>query len=327
MTAATVQTGDEALLERGWASLPASYRIPAVTPSLDEARAYCRRLAESHYENFHVASIFLPEALRPHFHAIYAYCRISDDLGDEVGDREQALALLDLWSRELDACFAGNVRHPVFVALAETIRACSIPKEPFADLLKAFRQDQTVTRYASMQDLLGYCRNSAAPVGRLVLYACGEADEERFRLSDATCNALQLANFWQDVRRDFAKGRIYLPKDDMDRFGVGEETISGGEPTQEFRALLRHEVVYTRGLFEEGLALTGMVHRDLALDIELFSSGGMELLRAIERRDYDVLAVRPTLSKRTKLKLALRAVGGKALPFLRLSGSRKRRAA
>jgi squalene synthase HpnC len=327
MTAVTVQRGDEALLERGWASLPASYRIPEVAPSLDEARIYCRRLAESHYENFHVASIFLPEALRPHFHAIYAYCRISDDLGDEVGDCAQALALLEQWSRELDACFEGNVRHPVFVALAETIRACSIPKEPFSDLLKAFRQDQTVTRYASMQDLMGYCRNSAAPVGRLVLYACGEADEGRFRLSDATCNALQLANFWQDVRRDYAKGRIYLPRDAMDRFGVGEETIASGKVTPEFRALLRHEVDFTRRLFEEGMPLIGMVHRDLALDLELFSSGGLEILRAIERRDYDVLSFRPTLSKRTKLKLALRAVGGKALPFLRLPGSRKRRAA
>jgi squalene synthase HpnC len=327
MSPATVQQGDEELLELGWASLPASYRIPEVAPSLDDARVYCRRLAESHYENFHVASIFLPEPLRPHFHAIYAYCRISDDLGDEVADKAQALALLDQWSRELDACFAGNVRHPVFVALAETIRACSIPKEPFSDLLKAFRQDQTVTRYASMEDLLGYCRNSAAPVGRLVLYACGEADEERFRLSDATCNALQLANFWQDVRRDYSMGRIYLPKDAMDRFGVGEDTIASGKATPEFRALLRHEVDFARGLFEKGLPLIGMVHRDLALDLELFSSGGMEILRAIERRDYDVLGFRPTLSKRTKLKLALRAVGGKALPFLRLSGNRKRRAA
>ena len=145
-----------------------------MAPTLDEARAYCRRLAESHYENFHVATWFLPKPLRPHFHSIYAYCRISDDLGDEVGDRSVALALLDLWGRELDACYEGRARHPVFVALAETIRACAIPKEPFADLLVAFRQDQTVTRYATMDDVLGYCRYSANPVGRLVLYACGE---------------------------------------------------------------------------------------------------------------------------------------------------------
>jgi squalene synthase HpnC len=327
MTAATAQKVDEALLERGWASLPASYRIPKTAPSLDEARVYCRRLAESHYENFHVASMFLPEALRPHFHAIYAYCRIADDLGDEVGNTAQALALLDQWGRELDACYAGVARHPVFVALAETIRERRIPKEPFSDLLTAFRQDQVVTRYASMEELLGYCRYSAAPVGRLVLYACGEADEERFRLSDATCNALQLANFWQDVRRDYAKGRIYLPRDAMERFGVGEDTIAGGAATPQFRALIRHEVDFARSLFDEGLDLVGLVHRDLALDLQLFSLGGLEILRAIERQDYDVLSLRPSLSKGAKLKLALRAVGGKLLPFLRPVGRRNGRKA
>ena len=186
MTTETVEPknetpGEEALLQdellaRGWAALPDSYRIPEVAPTLDEARAWCKQLAESHYENFHVASWFLPKDLRPHFHAIYAYCRVSDDLGDEVGDPSSALALLDLWGRELDACYEGRTRHPVFVALAETIRECFIPKEPFADLLVAFRQDQTVTRYETMDDVLAYCRYSANPVGRLVLYACGERE-------------------------------------------------------------------------------------------------------------------------------------------------------
>jgi len=315
MTTETLQTDNEALLRRGWAALPASYRIPEVAPTLDEACVYCKRLAESHYENFRVVSWFLPKALRPHFYSIYAYCRISDDLGDEVGDTAQSLALLDQWGRELDACYAGRARHPVFVALAETIRACAIPKEPFADLLTAFRQDQTVTRYASMPDVLAYCRYSAVPVGRLVLHACGEATEDRFRLSDATCTALQLTNFWQDVRRDYAKGRIYLPRDDMQHFGVSEATIAGGIATQEFRALLRHEVDFARRLFEEGLALSGMVRRDLALDLELFSRGGLEILRAIERQGYDVFGTRPTLSKRTKLKLTLRAVGARHYHF------------
>ncbi|MDR3386878.1 MAG: squalene synthase HpnC, partial [Rudaea sp.] len=311
------QRSDE-LIARGWAKLPASYRMPATVPTLEEARAWCRRLAESHYENFHVASWFLPKALRPHFHSIYAYCRISDDLGDEVGDTAQALALLDMWGRELDACYEGRARHPVFVALAETIRVCSIPKEPFADLLTAFRQDQTVTRYRTMQDVLEYCRYSANPVGRLVLYACGYADEERFRLSDATCSALQLANFWQDVSVDIGKGRVYLPQDDMERFGVSDEAIMDGVATPEFRALLDYEVDFARRLFEEGLPLIGMVGRDLAVDLDLFSRGGLEILRAIEKCDYDVLSARPAISKPTKLALALRAVSGKALPFLRL---------
>jgi squalene synthase HpnC len=329
--AAAPETGaldrDE-LLARGWAALPESYRIPEVAPALDEARAYCQRLAETHYENFHVASWFLPKALRPHFHAIYAYCRISDDLGDEVGGTAEALALLELWSEELDACYAGKARHPVFVALKETIRECSIPKEPFADLLTAFRQDQTVTRYATMEDVLAYCRCSANPVGRLVLYACGEApteeSDERFRLSDATCTALQLANFWQDVREDYARGRVYLPQKDMQFYHVSDVNIGEGIATPEFRALLHCEVEYARELFEEGLPLIGMVNRDLAVDLDLFSRGGLEILRAIERQDYDVLSARPAISKTTKAGLALRAVTAKLLPFLSLGRGGRR---
>ena len=328
----TTPPSHKELVERGWAALPASYRIPEVRPTLEEARAYCKRLAETHYENFHVASWFLPKALRPHFHSIYAYCRISDDLGDEVGDPAIALALLELWGRELDACYEGSAQHPVFVALAETILACQIPKEPFADLLVAFRQDQIVTRFATMDEVLAYCRYSANPVGRLVLYACGEVDdgtrEEKFRLSDATCTALQLANFWQDVRSDFAaRDRVYLPQEDMQRFGVTEEAIAAAKVTPEFRNLLQYEVEFARRLFQQGLPLIGMVNGDLALDLDLFSRGGMEILNAIEARSYDVLSARPAISKLTKLQLALRAVSGKFLPFLRLHGKRAGKAA
>jgi squalene synthase HpnC len=308
----------EELLARGWAALPESYRIPDVAPTLEEAQAWCKQLAESHYENFHVASWFLPKDLRPHFHSIYAYCRVSDDLGDEVGDSSVALALLDFWGRELDACYEGRARHPVFVALAKTIRECFIPKEPFADLLVAFRQDQTVTRYETIDNLLAYCRYSANPVGRLVLYACGESNEENFALSDATCTALQLANFWQDVREDYARGRIYLPKKDMDFYLVTEEYIAEKIVTPEFRALMHCEVDYARSLFEEGLPLIGKVHRDLAIDLDLFSRGGLEILRAIERQGYDVLSARPAISKSRKLALMMRAVRAKLLPFPRL---------
>lgn len=308
----------EELIERGWAALPVSYRIPAVTPTLDEARAYCKRLAESHYENFHVASWFLPKRMRLHFHALYAYCRISDDLGDEVPDADQSLALLDLWGRELDACYNGKTRHPVFVALAETIRACNIPKKPFADLLVAFRRDQTIHRFETMEDVLEYCRYSANPVGRLVLYACGYSDEERFALSDATCSALQLANFWQDISVDYGKGRIYLPCEDMQRFGVSEDAIASARTTEEFRALMKFEVEYTRGLFRQGLPLIAQVDHELALDLDLFSRGGLEILRAIELRNYDVLSGRPAISKSTRLVLALRAVLGKFFPGHRL---------
>jgi squalene synthase HpnC len=313
------EAAHQELLERGWAALPASYGIPEVAPTLEDAQAWCRELAESHYENFHVASWFLPKDLRPHFHAIYAYCRVSDDLGDEVGSPDVALALLDLWGQELDACYEGRARHPVFVALAETIKECSIPKEPFADLLKAFRQDQVVSRYETMDEVLAYCRYSANPVGRLVLYATGEASEENFRLSDATCSALQLANFWQDVYSDYTeRGRIYIPRKDMEFYRVPEEYIADGIVTPEFRGLMHTEVDYARALFEEGLPLIGRVNRDLAIDLDLFSRGGLEILRAIEERGYDVLSARPAISKGRKLKLMLHAVSGKLLPFLRL---------
>ncbi len=307
----TVDSAQHELIERGWSALPADYRMPAERPALAEAQSYCRRLATTHYENFHVASWFLPARLRPHFHSIYAYCRIADDLGDEVGNREQSLALLDLWGRELDACYRGEARHPAFVALAETIRVCDIPQKPFADLLVAFRQDQTVARYASMSDVLDYCTCSANPVGRLVLYACGYRDAEMFRLSDFTCSALQLANFWQDVSSDYDRGRIYIPLADMERFGVSEADIAGRQPTAAFREMMRHEVDYARQLFTQGLPLIGMVDRELALDLDLFSRGGLEILHAIERRQYDSLTMRPVISKIRKVGLLARALCGK----------------
>src|SRR5215471_1824952 len=226
----------------GWSRLPAAYAIPETAPSLTEARAYCERLARSHYENFSVASWFLPRSLRQDFFNVYAYCRISDDLGDEVGDTNASLELLDQWQRELDACYVGNPRHPVFVALAETVRKFDIPKHEFSDLLIAFRQDQTVTRFETFSDVLGYCHYSANPVGHLVLYLCGYRDAERQQLSDFTCTALQLANFWQDVSVDYAKGRIYLPLGSLVRFGVSEQEIADRRATPQFRELMKFEV-------------------------------------------------------------------------------------
>ncbi|MFL6301656.1 MAG: squalene synthase HpnC [Terriglobales bacterium] len=297
-----------------WAALPPEYAIPAQAPSLSDAKAYCERLAKSHYENFSVATWFLPERLKPHFYSVYAYCRISDDLGDEVGDPQQSLVLLDEWEAELDACYDGNPRHPVFVALRETVRACDVPKQPFADLLKAFRQDQRVSRYETFDDLLGYCRYSADPVGRLVLYICGYRDAERQALSDYTCTALQLANFWQDIPVDYRKGRIYLPLESMRKFGVAESDIAGCRFTPEFRELMRFEVARAREWFARGLPLRGMVDHELALDIELFSRGGQAILNAIERQGYDVLRCRPVISKSQKLWLVLRTAFHKMSP-------------
>ncbi len=297
----------------GWSALPREYAIPDVAPSLTEAREYCLRLARSHYENFSVATWFLPARLRQDFFNVYAYCRISDDLGDEVGDSAASLKLLDEWERELNACYEGHPRHPVFVALAETVRSFEIPRQEYADLLTAFRQDQTITRFETFKDLLGYCRYSANPVGHLVLYLGGYRDHERQLLSDYTCTALQLANFWQDISADYAKGRIYLPLEDLRRFGVSEEEIRDGRNTDAFREMLRFEVGRAREWFRQGLPLVGKVKRELALDIELFSRGGLEILNAIERQNFAVLGQRPTISKARKLALVARAAVGKVL--------------
>jgi squalene synthase HpnC len=290
-----------------WNLLPAEYAIPATAPSLQDAQAYCERLARTHYENFSVATWFLPKRLRQHFFNVYSYCRISDDLGDETGDCDASLQLLDEWETELNACYEGSPRHPVFVALAGTVQQFQIPKQTFADLLTAFRQDQKVTRYQTFDDLLGYCRNSADPVGHLVLYLCGYSDAERQQLSDFTCTALQLANFWQDVTVDYEKGRIYLPLEDLDRFQVSEKDIAAGRNTPQFREMMRFEVQRAREWFDRGLPLVGKVSRELAIDLELFSRGGQEILNAIERQSFAVLGRRPEISKSRKLALVARA--------------------
>lgn len=297
----------------GWNALPSGYRIPESAPTLAEAQAYCEKLARTHYENFSVATWFLPARLRQHFFNVYSYCRISDDLGDEVGDPKQSLELLDQWEAELNACYESTPRHPVFVALAETVQQFKIPKHELSDLLIAFRQDQTVTRFETFQDVLGYCRYSANPVGHLVLYLCGYGDAQRQQLSDYTCTALQLANFWQDVQVDFLKGRIYIPLEDLKRFGVTEKDIAERRPTAGFLDLMRFEVERARQWFERGLPLRNMVDRELAIDIELFSRGGQEILNAIERQRFDVLRKRPVISKTRKLLLVARAAAGKLL--------------
>lgn len=291
----------------GWSRLPASYAIPSTAPTLAEAREYCGRLARTRYENFSVASWFLPRRLRQHFFNVYAYCRISDDLGDEVGDTAASLELLDQWQRELDACYRGSPKHAVFVALSETVRQFDIPKHEFSDLLTAFRQDQTITRFETFNDVLAYCKYSANPVGHLVLYLCGYRDAERQQLSDYTCTALQLANFWQDVSVDYEKDRIYLPLEDLRRFAVSENDIAHKRNTPAFCDMMKFEVERARDWFRQGLPLVGKVDRELAIDLDLFSRGGMEILNAIEKQGFAVLGNRPAISKSRKLALVAHA--------------------
>ncbi len=268
-----------------------------------EAERYCRDLAKTHYENFTVGSFFVPRELRQHMYNIYAFCRHSDDLGDEVGDPNRSLELLGAWEHELDQCYQGVVSHPVYVALQETIAKFDLPKAPFWRLIQAFKQDQTKTRFQTFSEVLNYCEYSANPVGHLVLYLFGYRDPERQKLSDFTCTALQLANFWQDVDRDLAIGRIYLPLEDLHRFKVTEEDLKAKRATKEFKALMAFQVDRTQELFYHGLALVKQVKGLFKIDLEAFSLGGLAVLKGIEKVDYDVLSTRPVVSRGTKLKI------------------------
>lgn len=267
------------------------------------ARLYCRRLACSHYENFSVASLLLPRRLLRHFHNVYAYCRWADDLADEAGGGSYALGLLRWWRDELLDCYRGRPHHPVMVALQETIQTFDIPPDPFLRLLFAFEQDQLVKRYKSLRQLHEYCRSSANPVGHLVLYLCRSYNTERAYLSDYTCTALQLANFWQDVARDHALGRVYLPEEERLRFGYTEEDLQARRCTTHFADLLRYLVDGTRDMFYRGYPLLEQLPAEVQADIELFLRGGLAILRKIEQCNYNVWRRRPTLNKWEKLTL------------------------
>jgi len=297
--------------------LPADYlRSPEACghkAALREALAYTRWLSRAHYENFHVVSFLLPRRLHQDFFNVYAFCRWADDLGDEIGDTAESLRLLAWWRSGLERMYAGDASHPVFVALQQTVARHGLPMEPFEHLIRAFEQDQRVTRYQNWEEVLGYCRYSANPVGRLVLHLCGYTDAERRRLSDATCTALQLANFWQDVAVDLAKDRVYLPLELLRRHGCALDDLMARRATPAFRAAMREAVDRARALFLEGLPLAGMLGRRLAVDIELFSRGGMRILDKIERQNYDVLARRPSISGRERAGLLLRVLLRQAL--------------
>jgi len=272
------------------------------------AEQYTRWLATHHYENFNVVSWLLPKDLHQHFYNVYAYCRWADDLGDEVPQKERALELLDWWERELDDCYHGRPSHPVFVALRETITAKNIPKQPFADLLRAFRQDQNVKRYPTWDSIIGYCVYSANPVGRLVLYLCGYRDQERQAMSDATCTALQLANFWQDVERDLEKGRIYIPLDIAAAHGLTAADIVDRRFDERYVQLMKDLIARTRLLFAQGAPLAKTVNGRLSVDLEMFSRGGVAVLDAIESMGYDTLHNRPAISKAKQVGLLGRSL-------------------
>ncbi len=276
--------------------------------SLKEAYRYCARLARSHYENFPIVNLLTPRKMRKHIYAVYAFCRWVDDLGDEAeGDR---LSLLDRWEEELDRCYRGVPRGPIMVALADTIERFAIPEEPFKKLIEANRLDQRKNRYRTYEELLHYCDHSANPVGRIFLHLFGYHDEERHRLADKTCTALQLTNFWQDIAIDLEKGRIYIPQEDMERFGYSEEELKRHIVNENFKQLMHFELERTRELFSQGLRLIKLLDGHLKVSVELFSRGGLAILEKLERADYDVFRRRPQLTAPEKALLFLSALAG-----------------
>ena len=302
-------TGD-ALAADSLDGAPEEYLTPQERPTLDEARAWCHQLATSHYENFHVATFFLPSLVRPHFESLYAFCRVSDDLGDEIGDTATSLRLLDAWGAMLDQCYDAPAlsRHPVFVALRETVVACDLPRSLFHDLLRAFKQDQIKTHYDTWDEAVEYSRYSANPVGRLVLMVCGYRDEPRALLSDKICTGLQLANFWQDAVRDSEIGRRYIPTEYMLRFGVAEGQIEGRVFTPEFATMMHALVDRTRAMLHQGSALNITVDDELRVTLDLFRKGGEAILDGIAAQKFDVLRGRPVVTRRKKLMLLFGAL-------------------
>ena len=280
--------------------------------SAGESLDYTRWLATHHYENFHVVSFLLPKRLHQDFYNVYSFCRWADDLGDEIGDTSESLRLLAWWRTELHRMYDGAACHPVFVALQGTAAKHQLPREPFDDLITAFERDQSTTRYRTFADVFEYCRYSANPVGRLVLGLCGYQDAERYALSDATCTALQLANFWQDVTVDWQKDRVYLPLDLLEKHGYPVEWIAERRFDDRFRGAMQEAVEVARGLFLKGLPLADRVDRRLAIDLDLFSRGGLKVLEKIERQDYNVLAARPVVSKTERVVLLLGAISRRA---------------
>lgn len=293
--------------------MAAPARATAPAPGLTAAYALCARLARSHEENFTVGTLLLPLGLRPYLFAVYAFCRHTDDLGDEAaGDR---LALLNAWEADLRRCYTGTPEHAILIALQDTIRRFEIPREPFRKLIQANRMDQGHVRFLTYADLLRYCDHSANPVGRMVLHVLGDRTPESQGLADATCTALQLANFWQDVRRDYGMGRIYLPLEDMTRFGYTPVDLAQGVVNPAFRALMRLEVDRAQALFNQGLPLVRRVRGRARLDLALFSRGGMRVLEAIRRQDYDTLSRRPTVTAPRKLWLLATTAARLAMPW------------
>jgi squalene synthase HpnC len=312
----------EVVAQGSLAGAPVEYALPLERPTLEQAQAWCRTLATTHYENFHVATWFLPKRIRPYFESIYAFSRTADDLGDEVADQATATRLLEEWRSMLAECYEQPERsmHPVFVALRQTIEETDAPQHLFDDLITAFQMDQIVTHHESLESLIRYSKYSANPVGRLVLWVSGYRDQERALLSDQVCTALQLANFWQDVVEDWERGRRYIPADAMHRYGVTNDQIASRRFTPEFRQMMAFLVEYTGEMLSHGAQISGRVDVELAVTLKLFVQGGRAALQGVVAQGYDVLRQRPQVSTATKMRLLAGALAGKLVSGLSVRG-------
>lgn len=271
--------------------------------NIADSYGYCERLAKRHYENFLVGSLLLPKDKKRHLYAIYAFCRITDDLGDDyLGNRTEAL---NYWEKQTMECFTGEPQHPSMLALQHTVNLHNMPVEPFLKLIEANRMDQLKNTYRTFSELEFYCNHSANPVGHMVLWLFGYRDKERQNLSDHICTALQLTNFWQDIRRDSTLGRIYMPIEDIERFGYSTHELLQGKFTDAFQKLMVYQVARTRELFDRGQPLAIKLDNKLRFDVELFIKGGLSVLNAIEKQNYNTFIRRPIVSKSQKLLLLL----------------------
>ena len=284
--------------------------------TVETAYRYCERIATSHYENFPVASRFVPAHLRPHVWAIYAFARTADDFADEPRFEGRRREALNTWERLLESAYHEEAGHPIFIALRDTVRRCNIPISPLASLLAAFRADLTKHRYGSFNELRAYCSNSANPVGQLVLYVHGHHEPDLHRFSDEICSALQIANFLQDVSVDVPRGRCYLPDEDLHHFGVSFEQLQRGDADEAFLDLMRFSVDRTRAMFQRGRPLIRKVSPGLSMELDATWRGGMRILDRVEAMNFDTLTQRPVLDRRDFAGIAMRslvAFGGRFL--------------
>lgn len=296
------------MIQRVWTGEAGNRPEPPVHLEPAACFAYCEAITRAHHENFPVGSFFLPRELRPHMAALYTFVRLADDFADEPAFAGRRAVELDRWEDHLHRCFHDEADHPVFVALAETVRRFDLPLAPFSDMLAAFRMDLRTRRYATFADLMAYVERAAQPIGRLILYVFGARDAERMRYGDELATALALTSFWQDTSRDLERDRVYIPQEDLRHFGVPEEDLHAGRQTAALAALYRYETARTLAIFERARPILDLAPRDLVVELGLFYYGGRRALAKVAARAGNVFGPRAHLSTVDKAWALARAL-------------------